>query len=179
MSITSAARAARHRTVTLGSLITIVLALGTVGCSRSLDMNALNQSISSGVNDQLALPIASVECPAGDRPLQVGDTFTCTATPTEGGRLTVTVTQKDAEGNVAWEVSKTEGLLDLDLVEQSVNEGLKAQAQVDAKVTCDGRWKASKPGEVFQCQAETTDGRKATVEVTVTDTEGNINWKVM
>ena len=58
MSITSAARAARHRTVTLGSLIAIVLALGTVGCSRSLDMNALNQSISSGVNDQLALPIA-------------------------------------------------------------------------------------------------------------------------
>jgi len=180
MNIAPATRVVRHRTVTLCAvLLAVVLGLGASGCSRSLDMDALHQSIRSGLNDQLALPIASVQCPAGDRALQAGDTFTCTATPTEGGRLTVTVTQKDAEGNVAWEVSETAGLLDLDLVETSVTEGLKAQAQVDAKVSCDGRWKASKPGEVFQCQAETTDGRKATVEVTVTDTEGNISWKVM
>ena len=65
-----------------------------------------------------------------------------------------------------------------DLMETAATEGLKGQAQVDAKVSCDGRWKASKPGEVFQCQAETGDGRRATVEVTITDTEGNINWKV-
>ncbi len=177
MNAVSATRLARHRALTIGGLL--ALALGAAGCSRSLDMSALDQSISTGVNDQLALPIASVECPEGDRPLQAGDTFTCTATPTEGGRLTITVTQKDAEGNVAWEVSKTEGLLDLDLVETAVTEGLKGQAQVDAKVSCDGRWKASKAGEVFQCQAETGDGRKATVEVTITDTEGNINWKVL
>jgi hypothetical protein len=35
-----------------------------------------------------------------------------------------------------------------------------------------------KPGEVFTCQASTTDGRNAIVEVTATDAEGNISWKV-
>lgn len=177
MKAVSATRLARHRVIIAGGLL--ALALGAAGCSRSLDMSALDQSIRSGVNNQLALPIASVECPAGDRPLRAGDTFTCTATPTAGGRLTITVTQKDAEGNVGWEISKTEGLLDLDLLEPIVAKGLKDQAQVDAKVACDGRWKASKPGDVFQCQAEMGDGRKVTVEVTITDTEGNVNWKLL
>jgi hypothetical protein len=141
-------------------------------------MAALHQSISSGINDQLALPIASVTCPTEPRPLQIGDAFECVATPQAGGRLTVSVTQKDGAGNVAWEVSKTEGLLDLDKVEAAVAAGLKAQAAVDATVDCGSRWKAAKPGEVFECQAAVTDGRKAVVRVTTKDVDGNIDWSV-
>jgi len=140
-------------------------------------MAALDRSISDGINKQLQLPIATVSCPAGDRPVKSGDKFDCTATPKEGGRLTVTVTQKDGAGNVSWEVTKTEGLLDLAKVEVAVKEGLKAQANIDATVACDGRWKAAKIGEVFQCQATSGD-HKATVEVTTKDLEGNISWKV-
>jgi hypothetical protein len=140
-------------------------------------MAALDKSISDGINTQLQLPIATVSCPAGDRAMKAGDKFDCTATPKEGGRLTVTVTQKDDAGNVAWEVTKTEGLLDLDKVEAAVKAGLKAQANVDAAVACDGRWKAVKVGEVFQCQA-TSGNDKATVAVTTTDQDGNINWKI-
>ena len=151
--------------------------LVATGCTRSLDMAALDRSISDGINSQLQLPIASVSCPAGQRALKAGDKFDCTATPKAGGRLTVTVTQKDAAGNVAWEVTKTEGLLDLDKVEVSVKEGLKAQANIDATVTCEGRWKATKVGEIFQCQAASGD-QKATVEVTTKDLDGNISWKV-
>ena len=152
--------------------------LAATGCTRSLDMAALDRSISDGIDKQLQLPIATVSCPAGERTLKAGDKFDCTATPKEGGRLTVTVTQKDDAGNVAWEVTRTEGLLDLDKVEVSVKEGLKAQTNVDATVACEGRWKAAKVGEVFQCQA-TSGEHKATVEVTIKDLEGNISWKVL
>jgi len=140
-------------------------------------MAALDRSISDGINTQLQLPIATMSCPAGDRAIKAGDKFDCTATPKEGGRLTVTVTQKDGAGNVSWEVTRTEGLLDLDKVETSVKEGLKAQANVEAIVACEGRWKAAKVGEVFQCQA-TSGEHKATIEVTTKDLEGNISWKV-
>lgn len=158
----------------------VILAASIVaaaGCTQSLDMTALNRSISDGINTQLQLPIATVSCPTGDRAMKAGDTFDCTATPNEGGRLTVTVTQKDDAGNVSWNVTRTEGLLDLDKVEASVKEGLKAQAGIDAAVACEGRWKAAKVGDVFQCQATSGDS-KATVEVTTADLEGNVSWKV-
>lgn len=51
-----------------------------------------------------------------------------------------------------------------------MKEGLKAQANVDATVACEGRWKAAKVGEVFQCLATSGD-HKATVEVTTKDLE--------
>jgi hypothetical protein len=172
------AESVRRGVLRVSAVLLAAVALAAAGCSSSLDMGALNQSISTGINQQLALPIASVTCPTEPRPLQAGDKFDCVATPQAGGKLTVTVTQKDAAGNVAWEVSKTEGLLDLDKVEASVVAGLKAQAQVDATVDCGERWKAAKPGEVFECQATVSDGRKATVKVTTKDTEGNIDWSV-
>jgi len=159
-------------------LLLAAMILVPTGCTRSLDMAALDRSISEGINTQLQLPIATVSCPAGDRAMKAGDKFDCTATPKEGGRLTVTVMQKDDAGHASWEVTKTEGLLDLDKVEVSVKEGLKAQTKVDATVACDGRWKVAKVGEVFQCQA-TSGEHKATVEVTTRDLDGNISWKIL
>ena len=152
--------------------------LPATGCTRSLDMAALNRSISDGINTQLQLPIATVSCPTEARALKAGDTFDCIATPKVGGRLTVTVTQKDNAGQASWDVTRTEGLLDLQKVEVSVKDGLKAQTNVDATVACQGRWKATKVGEVFQCQATSGD-HKATIEVTTTDLAGHISWKVL
>src|SRR6185436_8281106 len=72
-------------------LVLATAILPATGCTRSLDMAALDKSISDGINTQLQLPIATVNCPTGDRALKAGDTFDCIATPKEGGRLTVTV----------------------------------------------------------------------------------------
>jgi len=153
------------------------LTLAVTGCTRKLDMDALNTLISTGIATQMDLPMASVTCPAEGREQKAGDKFECTATPQAGGLLTVTVTQNDDDGNVSWAVSKTEGLLDLEKVEASVQQGLLEQVQVEAVVDCGARWKAINPGEVFQCQATAGD-QTAAVEVTTTDAEGNISWKM-
>src|SRR5262245_24518083 len=151
--------------------------LAASGCTRALDMAVVDRAISDGINSQLQLPIATVSCPVGDRPVKEGDTFDCIATPKIGGRLTVTVTQRPGAGTVSWTVTRTEGLIDLDKIEVSVKDGLKAQSNVDATVACDGRWKAVKVTEIFHCQATSGD-HKATIEVTTMDRDGKIGWKV-
>lgn len=159
-------------------LTLLVLCLGWAGCGTTIDMSAVGKSVSEGIQSQLGLAITSVACPPEARPAKTGDVFECVATPAEGGRLVVTVTQKDDQGNVNWEVTKTEGLLDLQLVEASVREGLKQQAGVETTVSCGQRWKGARPGEVFECRATAPDGQEATVAVTTTDAEGNITWAV-
>ena len=66
------------------------------------------------------------------------------------GSLTIAVTQTDDTGNITWKVARTDGLLDLGKVEGSIIAGLKSQAQVDAQVSCGGKWKAVTNGIDFQ-----------------------------
>jgi hypothetical protein len=160
------------------TLTVLALAVATVACSRTLNLDSVKTAISEGLTSQLGLPIASVTCPAEAPAVKAGNVFECTATPKDGGRFTVKVSQKDDQGNIAWEVVKTEGLLDLAKVEAAVQKGLKDQAQVDATVSCGGRWKAGKAGDRFECAAKAATGQDATVVVDVTDNEGNINWAV-
>ena len=163
------------RSVRAAHVAILAATLGLAGCTQNLNMDAVKKSVADGVNSQLSLPIASVDCPA-TRPVKAGDAFECVATPSGGGRLTVGVTQQDGAGNVTWKVLKTEGLLDLQKVEASVRTGLKEQAKVDATVSCGSRWKAAKAGDTFDCQAKA--GEQAVgIVVSVTDNEGNISWK--
>jgi uncharacterized membrane protein YhaH (DUF805 family) len=106
--------------------------------AKGINMQAVSKSVSEGLRGQLSLDVATVACPTETRAMKAGDVFECVATPAVGGRLTVAVTQQDDHGNVNWKVSKTEGLIDLQVVEQSVVKGLKEQANVDATVACGG-----------------------------------------
>jgi uncharacterized membrane protein YhaH (DUF805 family) len=143
-----------------------------------VNMNTVSAAVSGGLQSQLSLAIATVACPTETRPMKAGDVFDCVATPAIGGRLTVKVTQEDDQGNVKWEIARTEGLIDLRVVERSVVSGLKEQAGVDAAVTCGGKYLASTAGEVFECKAKATDGREGAIAVTITDALGNISWAV-
>ena len=155
------------------------LALGATACGTTVDMNAVSKAVSDGINTQLSLPIASVACPTESRAAKAGDTFECVATPKDGGKITVKVTQEDAKGNVKWEVTKSEGLIDLKIVEENVTKGLKEQASVDATVSCGaGKFRAAKAGGTFECTAKSQDKGDATIVVTMKDTEGNISWAV-
>ena len=73
------------------------------GCSTTLDNTRLQQVIADGLLEQAGVT-ATVVCPA-DRPIKLGDVFTCTAATQDGQTLTITVTQTDDQGNVHWEVT--------------------------------------------------------------------------
>lgn len=150
---------------------------GLAGCTKNLNVEAVAPSITQGVADQVGLKLTKVTCPSEPRPLKASDTFECAGDVEGGGRLTIAVTQTDDTGNITWKVARTEGLLDLAKVEASVITGLKTQAQVDAKVTCGGKWKAAKTGDTFDCQATAPDGTPIPIRVTVADENGNVSWE--
>lgn len=156
--------------------VALLAAAALGGCTQTLSMEGTTKAISEGLNSQLAMPIASVKCP-DSREIKAGDVFECTAMPVAGGQLTVQVTQKDGEGNITWEVTKTEGLMDLAKVEASVKDGLAQQANLQAEVACGERWRATKAGDAFECQATGSEGQAVTVVVKVTDAAGNVSWE--
>src|SRR5450759_1491602 len=163
---------------TLAMLAVLGLAAGMAGCGKTLDMAAINKSVSEGITSQ-SLTVASTTCPTEARAAKAGDTFECIVTSKEGGRLTVKVTQSDGKGNVQWEVVKTEGLIDLRTVEPSVVKGLKEQANVDATVTCGGgKFRGIQVGGTFTCQAKSPEKGDATIVVTMSNAEGSISWAV-
>lgn len=160
------------------ALLLVAVALcGLAGCTQNLNVEAVAPSITQGVADQVGLKLAKVTCPSEPRPLKANDTFDCVGEVEGGGRLTIAVTQTDDTGNITWKVATTDGLLDLAKVETSIVTGLKTQAQVDAKVTCGGKWKAAKKGDAFECQATAPDGTPIPIVVTVSDDDGNVNWE--
>lgn len=157
--------------------VALPLALVVVaGCSRTIDMEAVKKSIVEGLDGQLGMKNAAVSCPTETRTLKAGDKFECTAKPTEGGQLAITVSEDDDQGKVSWLVTKTEGLIDLKAVESSVQGGLKTQMNLESTVSCGGRWRAEKAGDSFECEAKTADGKSVTAVVTQKDGAGNISW---
>jgi hypothetical protein len=143
----------------------------------TLDMGKVKSHISAGLQSQVGLEIVSVTCP-NSREMKANDAFDCDAMPRIGGKLVVTVTQKDAEGNVDWSLEKIVGLLDMRIVEAEITKGLKAQAGVDATVSCGDRLRAARTGGTFECQARSQSHGNTPIVVTMTDAVGNINWAV-
>jgi hypothetical protein len=163
----------------LSCLGVLGLSLMLTGCGTKLDMNVISKSISDGLASQLGLADTAVTCPQEAPPAKAGDTFECEAKPKDGGRLVLKVTQKDDKGNIAWELVKIEGMINLKTAEESITKGLKEQTGVDATVSCGGgggNLRAAKADETFDCEAKTADGTTHKVVVTMKDTEGNISW---
>jgi hypothetical protein len=158
-------------------LLAVAALTGLAACTQHLNVDAVGPSISQGVADQVGLTLAKVTCPSEPRPLKVNDTFECQGDVEGGGLLTIAVTQTDDTGNITWKVARTEGLLDLAKVEASIITGLKTQAQVEAKVSCGGKWRAAGKGATFDCQATAPDGTPIPIGVTVTDDGGNVSWE--
>lgn len=154
----------------------LAVTVAAAGCTKNIAMDQVNKAISDGLVAQLKFAGVTVTCPTEPREMKANDAFDCTAVPKEGGKLTVRVTQKDADGNIDWSVTKTEGMLDLAKVEASVTSGMKEQLDVEAKVSCGGRWRGANPGDTFDCQVTVPDGTNVVAKVTVKDAEGNIEW---
>ena len=146
------------------------------GCTRTINMGAVREAVKDGLAKQLGVNVASVSCP-DSREAKAGDVFECTATTGGGGKFTISVRQGDDKGNVNWEVAKSEGILDLRKLETAIQSGLKQQTGLDATVDCGGRYRDTEVGQSFDCKAR-AGNETGTVAVTMTDREGNVNWKL-
>lgn len=83
-----------------------LLAIGLLaaGCSRTLDMDQVESQLKDQVEADLDTTGLTVTCP-DDVKVEAGSTFTCEATDGSGATMVITVTQKDDQGRVLWNVS--------------------------------------------------------------------------
>jgi len=82
----------------------VVLAIAAAACTKTLDTDGLEGELKRQIEQQTDSTITSVDCPA-DVEVQAGESFECTAEEESGTTFTLTVTQRDDQGNVDWEVT--------------------------------------------------------------------------
>jgi hypothetical protein len=92
----------RSRSVRFAALA--VLAIAAAACTKTLDTDGLEGELKNQIEEQTGGAIASVDCPA-DVEVEAGATFECTAEEESGATFTISVTQRDDQGNVDWEVT--------------------------------------------------------------------------
>jgi len=153
-------------------------ALAAAGCTRELDMDKLVATVKAGLVSQTGLPVETVTCPA-TREQKAGDTFECTAITGKGAQVTVTVSQKDDEGNVAWKATGSTGVLDMRKTEATVRDGLRARSKIEVQVDCGpARYREHESGQAFECRATDRLGETLPVTVQMTDSPGQVNWRL-
>lgn len=145
-----------------------------MSCTKKVDTKKAEKLIKNFIEKGLEGKTAVVTCP-DEVKIEKDSSFDCTA-KVDDHDLTITVTQQDAEGTVAWEVTK--GLVEMTLGEGT--EGLIRQyienniGHKDAKVECPETIEVGKDKE-FSCTA-IIDGVTVTAGVKQQDDKGNVTY---
>ncbi len=155
----------------------LAAAVVSSGCNttRELDTAKGEQQIRQYVESNYQSQAQDAQCP--ERPAKKDDVFECTAR-FDGQTLRFRVIQDDDEGGVT--IQPAQAVVDTQKAEEDIVRALKQQAGVDATVDCGSqRLLVKDPGATFDCQA--ADSKRATrrVVVTVKDTEGNVDYRLV
>lgn len=179
-------------------VLVAVCAVGLSACG-GLDHQKIAASIQQDITNNGGTSVKSVTCPRGIE-LEAGKSFECIGATDNGYTFTIPVQQRDANGNVTWDVPHAKGLVNIPKLESSMQEALKTEIGVHPSIACGGIYKAVKPGEGFDCRVaykttkappkpKNTPTGKITkssppVQVTqtekvnvTTDADGNITWQ--
>jgi len=92
-------RSCLARAASLAAVIVLAAA-----CSRPLDVDQLESELKDQVEEEFGTTGLTVTCP-DDVKAEAGSTFTCEASDASGATMVLTVTQKDDQGNVRWNVT--------------------------------------------------------------------------
>jgi hypothetical protein len=87
------------RVIFLAAIVVLVAA-----CSRPLDIDGLESELKDQVEEEFGTTGLTVTCP-DDVKAEAGSTFTCEASDASGATMVLTVTQRDDQGNVRWNVT--------------------------------------------------------------------------
>lgn len=150
--------------------------LAACSTTKTLDSGDLETTLSSNAAQQLpGVEIGEAECP-DDIEAEAGSTFECTI-DVAGQEVSYQVVQDDDEGNVTF--TRSQAVLDIDKLTSEVTNGIEAQTGVEVTVTCPGGpIRVETPQSTFTCTATTEQGEQRSVEITVTDVEGNVDWQL-
>jgi hypothetical protein len=142
------------------------------GCSKSIDSAKAEKFIAKSVSAQVGAQVKSVSCPQ-DLTAKKGETFECTVTAVDGTTGKTRVTEKDDQGNV----SVSAPFIHVRSLEQQIAAGISDQIGGSKVALKCPEIIAGSKGDKFECQA-TAGTEKAVVEVTQTDGQGNVRYKL-
>jgi hypothetical protein len=145
--------------------------LSTIPTRQPLDPKKAEQFVSTQVQQQTGARVQTVSCPS-HLTAEQGATFDCTVTGADGTSGKATLTQIDDKGNIRVEAP----FLHPADIEQSLNSGISKQIGGQVQIVCPDIVTAQKGGE-FECEAS-SGSEKATVSVTQTDDQGNVDYKI-
>lgn len=163
---------------------------------------ALEYRLKAEVTKKLGLPVQSIVCPVTANP-EDGKPFDCQAVaanqeflvalrpkatpfvlPPQGGAKPKTAIAPTPKTQLPSPTEKSElqwstkGLLVLPKLEQTIQNGIKAQFQIEVKTNCGGKLRVVKPGDTFKCQVTDQKGTTKPITVRVDDEKGNVTWKL-
>jgi hypothetical protein len=143
--------------------------------AQTLDTDDIQTQIKDELTKQTQLTVSSVTCPEQIK-AEADNTFDCNA-DTEAGNIPIAAKVKNDKGEFSW---NARDLIDLKIVENSIQTGIKQQVQVNVTADCGApKYKVAKTGDNFKCQIEDKQKNTKDVEVTVKDSEGNVTWKLL
>jgi Domain of unknown function (DUF4333) len=149
---------------------TIVLS----SCARTLEPSKVEDAIKADLTQQSDLSIKSFTCPSNVK-IEPGSTFECAGELKPNGGFYVLVKQEDAARKVSWEVPNSWRLLNLAKLETEFKQKLQDQKQPELRVNCGGVYRATKPGDSFECKLLRKD--KSDVVLVRVEPEGKVTWQ--
>lgn len=152
------------------ALVAALVLFAIAGCTRKLDSNKINKSITDEF-DTKGIKLRSVMCPS-NIVIKQGDKFDCAAVDSEGQALVVHVEQTDNHGSISW---KLDGMI---INMQNVGDSIEAKVGKSADVKCPEKNMILRLNESFNCDA-TIGGSPHQVQITLTDSSGNVAWKIV
>lgn len=144
-------------------------------CSKKIDTKKLEVVIQENF-DKSGIGIESVDCPEGVK-LQVGNQFDCQITLESKQLVAVKVEQQDDEGNVDWETREKITKKPVEAVTKLIEEELD-QLQVEYNSLSCPKGIKVEAGNRFQCQLNLENKENLIVDITQTDNQGNLDWKI-
>jgi len=158
------------------SILVIAGVVALAGCgSTTIDSKKTASLIKQAIAQNVGAKVKNVSCPGG-QDAKKGSKFDCTVNGPDGSTAKVTVTGHDDKGGVLIDVDRE--ILNTPGTAQSIAQALSQKIKGNVQVKCQDVVQKVKGGK-FTCTATDPHGRHNKVDVTQTDANGNVFYKVL
>ena len=161
--------------------VLILSLLPLAACSHRLNTTDIEAEIKADIERQgRRLLLREVRCP--DNIIRQAESyFRCVGELKPQGTFAIDVVQQDNQGSVEWTVPNSTTMLNLALVEATIQEGLLKALGQPADVDCGSEaYRPNQPGDRFECQVVGglfAEGSQIDSVLVTVETDGNLTWQ--